>query len=290
MRRPLILLSFLLTVCSCNMVDRVFHSRQDQKVAAVGKEILYRSDLEKVVPSGATPQDSARMAEQYINSWVLDRILLSEAVSYLSKEEKSEAESKVAEFRQNLLTFKYEQRQVAESLDTVVSREAAEQYYSDHKEAFVSSSSVIKGRVIRISEKSPYYAMIRDRFRTTDAADLSEFEQTCRSYAESYSDFGGNWVPVSALARELGMDVSKCEADLARSTAYEEDIDGNHFLVFIQGRTAPGEVTPLDYNIDSIKEVIISRRKQDFLTSLEQELFDNALARGKIKIYGTQDD
>lgn len=290
MRRPLILLSLLLTVSSCNMVDRVFHSRQDQKVAAVGREVLYRSDLEKVVPSGAAPQDSARMAEQYINSWTMGRLLLAEADSYLSKEEKSVEEAKVAEFRQNLYTFKYEQSRIAEMLDTVVTLEAAQEYYSDHREEYVSQCSVIRGRVIRISTKSPYYASIRDDFRTTDPETLAGFEQTCRTYAESYSDFGGKWVPVTALAREMGADVAKCEADIAKSSAFEKDIDGSHYLVFIQGRTAPGEVSPLEYNLDAINEIIISRRKQDILTSLEQELFDKALAKGKIKIYNSQDD
>lgn len=289
MKRLLSIILLLAAVCSCETVDRMFHNIRDGRVATVGKHVLYRSELGKVIPAGVSPQDSIMMAERYINSWALGQLLLDEAEQRLSKEQKA-VDEQVAEFRQNLLTFRYEKLCVAERLDTVVTREEAEAYYNDHKQDFVSQNSVIRGRVIRISKKSPFYPLIRDNYKSTSEADVAVLKQTAFSSAEKFTDFDGKWVPVSSLARELGQEVSACESDLARSLAYEKDIDGQHYLVFIQERTAPGAVSPLDYNLEAISDIIISRRKQEILSSLEQELLKDALDNGKLKKYDNQDD
>ena len=289
MKRLFTLLLVLAAVCSCDTVERMFHHMRDGRVASVGKNVLYRSDLEKVIPEGVSPEDSVMMADRYITSWALGKLLLEEAEARLSKEQKS-VEDQVAEFRQNLLTFRYEKLCVAERLDTVVTREEAQEYYESHRQEFVSPCSVIRGRVIRISKKSPFYSIIRDNYKSTNDADVAVLKQTAFSSADKYTDFGGEWVPVSALARETGQDAATCESDIAKSSAYEKDIDGQHYLVFIQERTAPGAVSPMEYNMEKISDILISRRKQEILSSLEQELLNDALENGKLKKYDNQDD
>lgn len=284
MKRALILLLAVLPVCSCDMLGRLFSDSQDNKVAAVGKSALYRSDVEKIVPAGLPLEDSIKMAQQYIDNWALGELLLSEASERLSKEQK-DISVQVAEFSKNLLTFRYEKLCVDERLDTVVTMEEAEAYYKENSADYVSQCSVIKGRVISISRKSPYYEMIRENYKSENGADVDLLEQTCFTAAQKYSDFGKRWVPASALAKELGIDVAECESDLSKSRAYEKDVDGQHFLVYIQDRTAPGEVSPMEYNYESISDVLISKRKKEILSSLEQELFENGLVNGKIKYY-----
>lgn len=289
MKRALTILVLAASVCSCDTIDRIFHNGQDARVAAIGKNVLYRSDLAKVVPAGIPAEDSIRMAQQYINSWALGKILLAEAESKLSKEQKS-VDDQVNDFRQSLLTFRYEKLCVAERLDTVVTKEEAQEYFDGHKVNYTFPYSIIRGRVVRISKKSPYYPLIRENFKSTNEADVAVLEQTAFTSAEYYSDFGKTWVPASALAKAMDISIQECEADLRSSSSYEKDVDGNHYLVFIESRTAPGAVSPMEYNFGKISEIIISRRKQEILSSLERELFDEALVKGKLKIYDNQDD
>lgn len=284
MKRALILSLVVLTVCSCDMLGRLFTDVRDSKVATVGKSVLYRSDVEKIVPAGLPLEDSVKLAQQYIDNWALGELLISEASERLSKEQKDIA-AQVSEFRKNLLTFRYEKLCVDERLDTVVTMEEAEAYYQENSQDYVSPVSIIKGRVINISRKSPYYEMIRENYKSESAADVAMLEQNCFTAAQKYSDFGKKWVPVSALAKELGIDVAECEADLKKSNAYEKDIDGQHFLIYIQSRTAPGEVSPVEYNFETISDVLISKRKKEILSSLEQELFEEGRVNGKIKYY-----
>ena len=45
----------------------------------------------------------------------------------------------------------------------------------------------------------------------------------------------------------------------------------------------PGDI--LEYNSEAIHDLIISRRKQDLLISLEEELFEEALANKTFRLY-----
>ena len=47
---------------------------------------------------------------------------------------------------------------------------------------------------------------------------------------------------------------------------------------------APGEVTPFEYNSEKIKEIIISRRKQELLANLQRDILNDALNNNKLKI------
>ena len=283
MKRALILLAALLPLCSCDMLGRLF-SDSDSKVASVGRSVLYRSDVANVVPSGLPEEDSVKLARQFIDNWVLGELLLKEASETLSKDQK-DISAQISQFRKNLLTFRYEKACVAERLDTLVTLEEARAYYDEHSKDYVSPVSIIRCRVIEISKKSPYYEMIRETYTTDEEADVSVLEQTCFTAAQKYSDFGKKWIASTVLARELGIGVEECEADLKKSSAYEKEAHGQHFLVYIQSRTAPGEISPLEYNFSTISDILVSRRKKEIIASLEQELFEEGLSDGKIKYY-----
>ena len=51
----------------------------------------------------------------------------------------------------------------------------------------------------------------------------------------------------------------------------------------------PGEITPFDYNSGKIKEIIISRRKQELLLNLQRDILNDALNNNKLKIIEEND-
>ena len=60
------------SLSSCRAISNFL--RNDEVVAEVGMDRLYRSDLDAVVPGGLPAEDSMRLARQYINAWASDRI------------------------------------------------------------------------------------------------------------------------------------------------------------------------------------------------------------------------
>ena len=146
MRKTIIFLLLLPALLgSCNAVSSLIHD--DQVVAKVGKNKLYKSEVERFIPNMVSPEDSARLAEQYINSWAMDLLYLDVAERELSKGE-LDVSVELEDFRRSLLKYRYEQRYINDRLDTLVTDEQIRSYYEEHQ-------SVLKVRFVDEMKDSP---------------------------------------------------------------------------------------------------------------------------------------
>ena len=46
-----------------------------------------------------------------------------------------------------------------------------------------------------------------------------------------------------------------------------------------------GSVSPFDYEMENIKSVILNKRRQELIESLEKGVFENAKRQNKVKVY-----
>ena len=148
-------------IVSCRAISNFL--RNDEVVAQVGMERLYRKDLDAVVPKTISSEDSVRLARQFIDAWASDRIYVAIAEEQLSKAEKDVARE-LEDYRMSLLKYRYEQLYVNERLDTAVSDDMVDEYYESHKESFKLGRPLVKARFLRIHTDSPMLENIRKSF------------------------------------------------------------------------------------------------------------------------------
>jgi hypothetical protein len=87
------------------------------------------------------------------------------------------------------------------------------------------------------------------------------------------------------LARELGTDeVSMMKALKGRSIEMKGD-DGNLRVAWVVDIVQKGSPAPLDYCAERIKDILLSARKHELVSGLEQDLLKDALGKGKFVIY-----
>lgn len=286
MKKGLFLLLLLSLISSCQLYDRLF---KGEVVARAGKSVLYKSDIQDLIPSGTSPEDSTYLVNQFINSWATKHLLLSMAESQLPKSDK-DVQKEMDEFRTSLLVYRYERLFVEQRLDTLITDQECEQYYKDNRQSFITPFSVIKGRYVKISLSSPNFQIIKSLYRKTSPDDITKLEELCYSSADKHTDFNGEWVPLTAIAKELDMDISVCESDLAKNGYIEKTFLGYAYLVNVYEKIAPGSISPYEYNIERIKESILSKRKQELISSLERNLLNDALNNNKLLIYSHENN
>lgn len=278
---PLLLLC-IVPLSSCEMAqDKLYRGHI---VARIGFDVLYSTDLEGLVPPGSPAEDSIAITNQYIDSWALRRLLTIRAEDELSKRER-DVSDQVEEFRNNLLGYRYEKHYIESRLDTVVTGREVQEYYDAHRKDFTTPRTLLKGRAITVLTKSPYYDAFKSSYQVTDDSAVAELEELCYASAERYTDFEGEWVTTSVFSREVAMDVEQFEKLIAGKPAVENKENGVTRFIFIRERISPGSVTPLDYNVEHIKEIIISKRKQALLTELERDLLNDAKVDKTLRIY-----
>ena len=64
-----------------------------------------------------------------------------------------------------------------------------------------------------------------------------------------------------------------------------EGEDGISRISYISDIVKEGELAPVEYAAQSIRDIIISTRKQKLITTLEQDLLKDARDNGKFVIY-----
>lgn len=286
MNRVFLSTLLVLLLSSCEFVEGLING---DVVARVEGNVLYHKDIDGLVPKGTSPEDSVAIVRKYINTWATNKILLSNAESRLSREDR-DIEQALEEYKTSLLVYRYEKLYVEKNLDTLISEQECRDYYEKHMETYVAPCSIVKARYIRINSASPNAQIIRNKYRSLKMEDLDLVAEMSMSSADKYTDFNMDWVPLSHIAKEMGGELSVCEKELANKS-YMELEKGNFIsLLRVYEKVNPGEITPYDYNINFIKESILSKRKQDLIANLERNLLEDALNNNKLVIYSNDND
>ena len=278
----LIIMIVLPAVVSCRAISSFLSN--DEVVAKVGKEKLYRSDLEKVVPKGISPHDSSRLASQYIFSWASDRVYLTIAEQQLSKSEKDVARE-LEDYRKSLLKYRYEQLYVNERLDTAVSQDHLEEYYQSHQDRFVLQRPIVKARFLNISADSPNVGLLRRKMSSDEVNDLIEADSIAFSSAVRYTTWAEKWIDAATLAREYSADYTDILSKMNRGWIEVTDTLGYVRLSYVHDMMNKGKIAPLEYCAEEIKDIIISTRRQNLVMNLERDLLNEALENGEFVIY-----
>ena len=284
MRRIVLILIIgivLPTLTSCRAISSFLS--KEEAVAEVGSARLYRSDLNMVIPKGIAYEDSVRLAKSYINTWALDQVFLSIAEQQLSKSEK-DVTRELEDYRTSLLKYRYEQLYVNERLDTAVSDDKVEEYYEAHKDKFILRRPLVKARFLKISAESPTLKELKKKMSSEEVNDLFDADSLAYSSALKFEIWQNNWVDIALVASELGMDYTSVLASMKGKWVERTDTTGIMTVAYISEIISEGHVAPIEYSTPSIKDMIISVRKQQLVSTLERDLLNEARENGQFVI------
>ena len=278
MRRYLLILLAALAIAGCK-------TDEGDRIARVGDHVLYRQDIEKLLPQGISPEDSAAMVQQYVNTWALAHLKLMKAEEVLSAEEK-DITAEVEDYRSNLLNYRFEHIYTEERLDTTVTDDEIRAYYESHRGNYKYPYIIAKARIITLSQNSPHYDAIKKTYAAEKEEDVEQLSELCQSYAERYEEFGGNWMAMPTIAKAVpGLDAESCETIFRVGNKYIKVGDGKDYFIFLTDKIPVGAFAPYEYCKQTIKDAILINRKQDLLSQLEQELLQEGIESQKLTIY-----
>ncbi len=282
MRRTAIFLLLAALLCSCNAISSLVHD--DQVVAKVGDKKLYKSELERFIPNMIPAEDSARLAEQYINTWALDLLYLGVAESELSKGE-LDVSNELEDFRRSLLKYRYEQRYINDRLDTLITDEQIRQYYEAHEQDFALKRPVLKVRFVDVMKDSPNKDAILKMMSSDEYDDVQRADTLAKSTALRWFDSSDTWMDAGELAKSFGLDpvemLDHLKGDMIR---YEPEDRSDLMVAYVCDIRKTG-TAPLDYCAARIRDILMSERKHELMNSLERDLLENALEKKNFVIY-----
>lgn len=282
----LIFLAAAVLLTGCEWVNNVISG---EVVATVGKEKLYRSDLDKALPSGVSGEDSTRLARQYINTWASDIVFMEIAEQQLSKEE-LDVSRELEDYRKSLLKYRYEQRYVNDRLDTAVTPAQIEEYYNSHPEKFRLSAPVVKADYVCIPPASSALKAVRKAIVEDEVPQMRQSDTLAWRAVIKYEDFGKKWIDIAVLAREFGLEYPELLSHRSGEWIEYDAGEGVLNLAYIRDFTAAGQLCPLEYATPLIRDILLSVRKRALVSGLEQDLLKEARENERFVIVGEDEE
>jgi hypothetical protein len=282
MNKSIIILFSIFLLVGC----RNKHSQSKRiAIAEVGRVVLYYDEMPKLVQRGINEADSAALFQNYINKWAKRQLLLQKAEENLSPALKDEITKQLEETRSNLVIYQYQRQMILEKLDTVLTDAEIENYYAANENSFVLTSNIVKALFIKIPLETPDLNKIRTLARSNDHNDLQRLETYCYQFAEKFDDFNEAWVPMDKLSVELPQNIENEENFLKRNTFFETSDSTSLYLISILDYRLRSSLAPFEYVKDDIKRIIWNARRFEFIQSLENGIYNDALKDNSFKIY-----
>lgn len=272
----------LLSVVSC---DRFRREAEPEAIARVGDEFLYKSDIRDLIPLGTSKEDSLQIIRAYIERWATQKLLTDVSEINLSAKQKAEFDKLVSQYKIDLYTKAYLEQLVKTSLDTVISSDEIKKYYEENKNNFRTNTLLAKLRYIKVPKEHQKIKVIKEKFFNPKKSDKS-FWDTYLIQLHSAAMNDSIWVDLNQIYQKVSfINSDNYKQYIQPGKSYEYVEGDNVYFVKINAVLEQNQVSPLSYIEPTIRQVILNKRKLEYIKKIEKEITDDALKNNKYEIY-----
>lgn len=258
---------------------------QSNPLARVHDKYLYPEDLEGIIQPGISEEDSANLAQRYINSWARKQLLISEAAANIDFNE-AELERKILDYRYALMVYEFEKEFVNNEIDLDLTQEEIRAYYENNKDKFELKQNIIRGIYLKVPIQAPRLDEVTRWVQSEKPEDLEELRSYCLRFAKTYSLEDSVWInfdeiikatPLTAIANKV--------AYLKQNKFVDSQDDEYRYLIRIDEYRITDEISPLTFVEDQIRNIIINKRKVELAKNLEEQVFNEAVNNKDFEVY-----
>ncbi len=253
-------------------------------LARVYKEYLYESELEDVVVPGINSKDSILIVKNYINSWVSQKLILNKAHRNLLDED-LQFEKQLEEYRNSLIIYQYESKLISQNLDTVVSDEELETYYNDNLGNFQLKDNIVKIYYARFDSDIPELRKVRRFFYSTNPEHRDSLEVYIEKIADLFYLDDETWILFDDVLKYVPIRTYNQEAYLQNHRKIEIKEEPWVFFVNFTDFKVKDGVSPLSFEKENIRQIIVNKRKLELISEMRNEVFQSALDNSDFEIY-----
>jgi hypothetical protein len=276
---------FFLTIAlfvSCNYLQlEEKESVASEIIAIVNTEKLFRTDLKDFLPNNISKEDSIVLVKGYINDWAIKQLLLKKAETNSSLEDVDEINTLVKDYKESLLINSYKERLIKQQLDTVINEAEIEAFYAENKENFKLNTELLKIKYLHFDNNIINKKEIINLFKSDEIEDIEALEKQQLSF--KYYQFNDSiWAQVDKVLLKLPF--SK-ENLLKKSKFIQEQDSLGLYLATIKDVLVRSDIAPLSFIKPTIKQMILHKRKIEFIREIEKILVKDATKNNNFKEY-----
>ncbi len=278
---------FLLTLCplfalltSCK--EEILYKGKTPLVS-VGKEFLYKEDVQRFYEANVPVGDSAEYVNEYINRWIEEALFYDVARRNIPVT--GEVEKLVESYKRSLILNLYQEGLVEQRLRLQVAAEDVQAFYEKNSVMFELEEPMIKALFLKVPVSAPKQNMLRKWYKSRDVEDLEKLEKYSLANDVVYEYAAEEWARVAALAEKACLTVGDLMHRLAQTPNIE--FRDKEFLYFISADSIvpKGALKPLELVEGEIRDLVVNSLKAGFIKEKKRSIYEEALKKGTIEYY-----
>lgn len=243
-------------------------------------------DINPALFAGLNEQDSISKLKQFTQQWIDERIFLEEAERILSEEEK-EISQRIEAYRQNILVYELEKKWASSFADTIISDEDVNEYYEKNKQNFLLKKNIVQIRYLKVDQGLSKKELEKAIGYLQNPSPLND--SLLRIFAENKADnyyLENNWLLFEDVLREIPISQSYSQERYLRSNRFVKLAENDFlYLVYFVDFKVRDEISPMEFELENIKQYIRLQRQEKWLTEKSNKLVQEARKNNKIKIW-----
>ena len=273
-------ISILFLIVSC---DTKVSGKEEEVVARVGNHVLLKNEIPDIFPEEIREIDSTRIAQNYLKGWVKTKLLQGKAEANLTEEHQQKIEEKLDRTRALLLIFEYEQILMDQRMDSSISEEEIEAYYTANSEKFILDKNIVKALYIKLPASAPNIDRVKRWYKSDKDEELIELESYCYQYANKFDDFSESWIYFDDLLEKMPVKINSQERFLNKQI---ETSDSSYlYFAHISEYKIRSDISPPGFVTAQIRSILINERKIKFIEELENNIYNDAFSNNGFIIY-----
>lgn len=277
--KSLTFILFAIALCSCSHKSE--EPVLEKYVASFGKEKLTETELMHAIGAFVKGNDSAELADEYIDGWLTERIMYSEATKLLY--DTAEINRKAMQYRRQLFSQEYCNKYIYSNVNMNVTEKEINDYYDKHLNEYVINTTYIKAHYMTISPKIVRYYEIFDKLRKTDLDSEQELGDYCDGPDKNVY-FVKDWVELNDFIKLINFSGTIEPYELKYKNTLDFVHDTLHYLVKIDDYLIPGDLLPIELAKPRIIQIIMNKRRHDKYLQNKRELMNKYKSDGTIVI------
>ncbi|MFM9028055.1 MAG: hypothetical protein ACKOQ6_08660, partial [Bacteroidota bacterium] len=181
--------------------------------------------------------------------------------------------------------YAYEAQLIGQRLDTTVSDAQIAAYYEKNKNNFELKDNIIKVIYLRLGKNAPKIINVKEWYKKEDAKSRQLLADYCRQYADNYYLDDQSWLLFDDLLKEIPIKTYDKEQFLQNNRILEISDNNSLYLVNIKGFMVKNSTSPLSFEKDNIRQMIVNERKLKLIEEMEKNAYQEARKKGDAEVY-----
>ena len=268
-------------ISSCNL----FENKPVRAIAKYKSNYLFFDDIKKYIPKNLSEKESLVLIENEIAKWAKNHILIEQANINLNNEKKNQLLVMAKEYSDELFSFHYKEKIVKSLMDTVVNQNSIDEYYKQNKINYKLNEDIVKARFIKISNENFEIPNIRNRFRRFNKSDISFLDSISLQFS-SYSFNDSIWINKDVFFSKFPEVRDYVKNNIVKKNLFYQLEDSLElYLIKVSESALRNTIAPIDYLEPTLRQILVNKRKLEFIRNFENELYIDAIQTKELEIY-----